>query len=85
MRMRVLIQCDSLPNHLSFTMYFLIHYMIFLVVKLCPTLLQRHGAWPARLLRPQDSPNKHTGGGYHFLLQLYDLTFLIMTHGHRTV
>ena len=64
---------------------FLIHYVICLVAKSCPILLQHHGVWPARLLFPQDSPNKHTGGAYHFLLQLYDLTFLIMTHGYRTV
>ena len=34
----------------------------------CPTLWP-HGPWPARLLRPWDSPGKRTGVGCCFLLQ----------------
>ena len=48
---------------------FLIHYVIFLVVRSCHTLLQRHGAWPARLLCPWDFPGKNTGVGCHSFLQ----------------
>ena len=40
-----------------------------LIPKLCPTLLQPRGLWPARLLCPWDFPGKNSGGGYHFLLQ----------------
>ena len=35
----------------------------------CPTLLQRYGLYPTRLLCPWDSPGKHTGVGCHALLQ----------------
>ena len=38
------------------------------VVQPCPTLWP-YGPWPARLLRPWDSPGKRTGVGCHFLLQ----------------
>ena len=31
--------------------------------------LQPHGLYPARLLCPQDFPDKNTGVGCHFLLQ----------------
>ena len=31
--------------------------------------LRLHGLWPARLLRPWNSPGKNTGVGCHFLLQ----------------
>ena len=34
-----------------------------------PDSLRPHGLYPARLLRPWDSPGKHTGVGGHFLLQ----------------
>ena len=40
-----------------------------LVTKLCLTLLQPHGLYPARLLCPWDFPGKNIGVGWHFLLQ----------------
>ena len=42
---------------------------ICLVAKLCPTLLQPHGLYPARLLCPWDFPGKITREGCHFLHQ----------------
>ena len=39
------------------------------VAQSCPTLLQPHGLWPARLLCPWDFPGKNTGVGCHSLLQ----------------
>ena len=39
-----------------------------LVAKSCPTLLQLHGPYSARLLYPWDFPYKNTGVGCHFLL-----------------
>ena len=39
-----------------------------LVTKSCPTL-KPHGLYPARLLRPQDSPGENTGVGCHSLLE----------------
>ena len=47
---------------------------ICLVAKLCPTLLQPHEPWPARLLCSWDFPGKNTGVGCHFLLQEIFLT-----------
>ena len=38
------------------------------VAKSCPTL-PPHGLQPTRLLCPWNFPGKHTGMGYHFLLQ----------------
>ena len=35
--------------------------------KLCPTLLQPHGLWPAGILCPWDFPGKNTRVGCHFL------------------
>ena len=34
----------------------------------CPTLCDPNRRQPTRLLRPQDSPGKSTGVGFHFLL-----------------
>ena len=39
------------------------------VAKSCLTLLQPHRLRPTRLLCAWDFPGKHTGVGYHFLLQ----------------
>ena len=39
-----------------------------LVTKLCQTLPPQE-LYPARLLRPRDSPGTNTGVGCHFLLQ----------------
>ena len=47
---------------------------ICLIAKLCPTLLQPHGLYPARLLCPWDFPGKNTGEGCHFLHQGIFLT-----------
>ena len=41
----------------------------YLAAQSCPTLLQAHGLWPARILCPWDSPGKNTGVGYHALHQ----------------
>ena len=35
----------------------------------CVSFFETHGLWPARLLRPWDSPGKSTRVGCHFLLQ----------------
>ena len=35
----------------------------------CPTLLQRYGLYPTRLLCPWDSPGKNTGVGFYAFLQ----------------
>ena len=39
-----------------------------LIAQLCPTL-QPRGLWPARLLRPWNSPNETAGVGCHLPLQ----------------
>ena len=51
-----------------------------LVTKLCPTLLQSHGLYSARLLCRWDFPAKNTGVGSHFLLQRIFLTQGLNTH-----
>ena len=40
-----------------------------LVTQSCPTFWRPHGLQPTRLLCPQNSPDKTTGVGCHFLLQ----------------
>ena len=49
------------------------HYYC-LVPKSCPTLLQPHGLWPARLFCPWNFPGRNIGVGCHFLLQGIFLT-----------
>ena len=43
-----------------------------------------HGLWPTRLLRPWDSPDKSTGVGCHFLLQMSDLEGLWLQDFHSS-
>ena len=47
----------------------LLMYCCCLVIKSCPTLLQLHELWLARLICPWDFPGKDTEVGCHFLLQ----------------
>ena len=42
-----------------------------LVTKLCPTLLQPHKLWPARLLCPWNSPGQNTGVGISLLQGIF--------------
>ena len=53
-----------------------------LVAQLCPTPLQPHGLWPARLLCPWDFLGKNTGVCCHFLLQGPFLTQGLNTQTH---
>ena len=48
---------------------FLDHCGLFLVGKLCLTLLWPHALQPTKFLCPWDSPGKNTGVGCHFFLQ----------------
>ena len=52
-----------------FTEYLLSVTCCCLVTKTCPTLLQPHWLYPARLLCSWDFPSKNTSVGCHFLLQ----------------
>ena len=54
-------------------MYPITLLLLFLVAKLCLTLLQPHGL-STRLLCPWDSPGNDTGVGCHVLLQGIFLT-----------
>ena len=48
---------------------FKVHCYYCSVAKSCPTLLWRHGLYPARLLCPWDFPGKNTRVGCHFFFQ----------------